>query len=172
MCLSMSLAGCMHTIHVNPRPPAPTTEKISRSVQLEIGPVVKEGPDHRPGITLLTWTREDVRRAVTGYLEARETFSAVAETPADFTMVINTVLSMHSRDRYWYRIRLHVEMKDADRSIHTYEADHEVEGSFARWMTASDRDPIEAALARALDDVMTQIEADRTRYGRFTGRGR
>jgi hypothetical protein len=37
-------------------------------------------------------------------------------------------------------------------------------GSSVRWVTASDRDPIEAALQSALDDLLTQIESDRSLY--------
>jgi hypothetical protein len=156
--------GCVHTIHVSPHPSAPASSTIPRSVQLVTGPLLKEGADHMPGINLLRWTRDDVRNALIDYAERRETFTAVSTTPADLTMTVGVKLSLKSRDRYWYKIRLDVDMKDAAHAIGQYVAEHEVEGSWARWITASDQDPIEAALQRALDDLFAQIEGDRSSY--------
>jgi hypothetical protein len=168
--LWISTSGCMHTIHVHPLPSGPTANKIPRSVQLVTGPIIKIGADHMPGITQLRWPKDDVKRALLEYVQRRESFTAVSTAPADLTMLIGTELSLKSRDRYWYRIRLQIEMKETTRLIKSYAAEQEVEGSFVRWVTASDRDPIETALQRVLDDVFTQIEADRSLYVPATGR--
>ncbi len=164
-----TIPGCVHTIQVNPLPSAPNPQPIPQSVQLVARPVSLSGPDHMPGINQLRWPKEDVRRALVEYAQRRETFAAVTTTPADLLMEIGTELSLKSRDRYWYRIRLQVDIKEAARLIKTYVAEQEVEGAVVRWVTASDRIPIEAALQRALDDVFAQIEADRALYATAKG---
>jgi hypothetical protein len=164
-----SITGCVHTIHVNPLPSGQSPEPIPRSVHVITRPVSLSGADHMPGINLLRWPQEDVRQALMAYAQRRETFAAVTKAPADLLMEIGTDLSLKSRDRYWYRIRLQVDIKDAGRLLKSYVAEHQVEGSAVRWVTASDRDPIEAALQRALDDVFTQIEDDRALYAAAKG---
>lgn len=153
--------GCVHTIHVHPLPSGPTLNKIPRSVQVVIGPILKEGADHMPGINQLRWSKDDVHSALIRYAQRRETFTEVTTDSADLAMIVGMKLSLTSRGRYWYHIRLEVEMKDAAGPVKSYVAEHEVEGSSVRWVTTSDREPIEAAFQRALDDVFTQIEADR-----------
>lgn len=164
-----SISGCVHTIHVNPLPSGPSSEPIPQSVQLIARPVTLSGPDHMPGINQLRWPQADVRRALMEYVQRRETFTAVTTTPADLMLEIGTELSLKSRDRYWYRIRLEVDVKAAGRLIKQYAADQEVEGSVVRWVTASDRRPIEAALQRALDEVFAQIERDRGLFATAKG---
>jgi hypothetical protein len=39
-------------------------------------------------------------------------------------------------------------------------------GSRVRWITASDQDPIAAAVQAALDDLFAQIEEDAALYGK------
>ena len=168
--LLASLAGCVHTIHVNPLPSAPTGNRIPRAVQIIVGPLSIIGADHMPGITLLEWSHRDLSQALIQYVERRGTFNAVSTGPSDLAMTIVTRLSMASRERYRYRIQLQVEMRETTQPIKTYLTEHEAEGSLVRWVTASDRDPIEAALQRALDDVFTQIEADRSLYATNAGR--
>jgi hypothetical protein len=160
----LSAPGCVHTIHVNPVPSGPTSTPISRSVQVVTRPPFLEGADHMPGINQLKWSQKDVSRALIQYVQQRQTFADASTTPADLVMVVDTKLSLKSRRRYWYRIRLEGEMKDGTRPIKTYVADHQVEGPMVRWVTASDRAPIEAALQLALDDLFTQLEADRSLY--------
>lgn len=162
--LLAAVTGCAHTIHVTPLPAAPTADKIPRSVQLVVGPLSIVGADHMPGITLLEWSHRDLSQALRQYAERRETFSSLSTTQADLTMAIATRLSMASRERYRYRIQLQAEMREAARPIKTYLAEQEAEGSRVRWVTASDRDPIERALQGALDDLFAQIEADRALY--------
>jgi hypothetical protein len=168
--LLWSPIGCVHTIHTHPLPGGPTSVKIPRSVQIVVGPILKEGADHMPGINQLKWSKEDVQGALIRYAQARETFTAVSATLADLTMVVGMKLSLTSRKRYWYRIRLQAEMHEGSRPVKTYVAEHEVEGSSVRWVTASDREPIEAAFQRALDDVFAQIEGDRSSFLTTGGR--
>jgi len=168
--LLSSLTGCQHTIHVNALPSEPTAIKIPRDVQVIVGPLSIEGADHMPGIPLLQWPHRDVSQAILGYLQRRETFSSVAATPADLALAIAPKLAMRSRERYYYSIRLQAEMRTTTRAIKTYVAEKEAEGSSVRWVTASDRDPIEKALQLALDDLLTEIETDRELY--LTGSGR
>ena len=161
--------GCVHTIHVNPLPSGPASQPIPRSVQLVTRPVALSGADHMPGINQLRWPQADVQRALEEYVKRRETFAAVTTAPAYLLLEIRTELSLKSRDRYWYRIRLLVDIKAAGRLIKSYVADHEIEGSVVRWVTASDRIPIETALQRALDDVFAQIETDRALFATAKG---
>lgn len=164
------LTGCVHRIEVTPLPSGPASATIPRSLQLIAGPLALEGPDHMPGITLLEWPHRDVSQALLRYAQQRDTFRSVSTDPADLTLRITAKLSMASRDRYRYRIRLQSEMSETGQLIKAYLVEQDAMGSWARWTTASDRDPIEAALQLALDDLFTQIEADRTLY--VGGKGR
>jgi len=168
--LLSSLTGCQHNIHVNPLPSEPTAINIPRDLQVIVGPLSIEGADHMAGIALLKWPHRDLSQAVVEYLQRRETFSSVAATPADLALAIATKLAMRSRERYRYSIRLQAEMRETTRAIKTYVEEKEAEGSTVRWVTASDRDPIEKALQLALDDLLTQIEADRALYVPGAGR--
>jgi hypothetical protein len=125
-----------------------------------------EGADHMPGIVLLEWPHRDLSQALIRYVQQRDTFSSVSTNPAELTLRITTKLALSSRDRYHYRIRLQAEMSETALLIKAYLIEHVVAGSSVRWVTASDRDPIEAALQLALDDLLTQIEADRSLYVR------
>jgi hypothetical protein len=46
----------------------------------------------------------------------------------------------------------------------SYRAEHTAAGSSVRWVTASDRNPIETALQGALEDLMRQVEVDGALY--------
>lgn len=164
------LTGCAHKIQVNPLPSGPTPNTIPRSLQLTVGPLWIEGADHMPGITLLEWPHRDLSHALIQYVQQRKTFSSVSTNPAGLTLNVTTKLSMKSRERYRYRIQLEAEIREPARPIKMYLVEHEAAGSFIRWVTASDRDPIETALQLALDDVLTQIEADRSLFVMSTGR--
>ncbi len=119
-----------------------------------------------PGIALLEWPHRDLSQALIRYVQQRDTFSSVSTNPADLTLRITTKLALTSRDHYHYRIRLQAEMSETAQLIKAYLVEHVVAGSSVRWVTASDRDPIEAALQLALDDLLTQIETDRSLYVR------
>jgi hypothetical protein len=157
------LTGCVHRIQVNPLPAGPTSTTIPRSLQIAVGPLLIEGADHMPGITLLEWPQRDLSQALIRYVQQRDTFSSVSTNPADLTLRVATKLALASRQgRYHYRVRLQAEMSETAQLIKAYLVEHVVAGSSVRWVTASDRDPIEAALQLALDDLLTQIESDRS----------
>lgn len=162
--LAVFPAGCVHHIQVNPLPSGPASHTIPRSLQIAVGELSTEGADHMPGIALLEWPHHDLSRALVRYAQQRGTFSSVTTGPADLTLAVATKLTMKSRERYRYRIRLDAEMREQTRPIKTYLVEQEVEGSFARWVTASDRDPIESALRLALEELFARIEADRALY--------
>ena len=164
------LTGCVHKIQVHPLPSGPTPNTISRSLQMKVASLWIEGADHMPGIALLEWPHRDLSQALIQYAQARKTFSSVSTNPAELLLNVTTKLSMTSRERYRYRIQLEAEMREPARPIKTYLVEHEEAGSSVRWVTASDRDPIEASLQLALDDLFTQIETDRTLYVTSTGR--
>ncbi len=163
--LLVLLTGCVHRIHVNPLPAGPASTTIPRSLQITVGPLALEGADHRPGIALLEWPHQDLSQAIVQYVRRREIFGSVFTNPADLTLHIATKLALADRQgRYHYHIRMQVEMHEGNRLIKTYLAEHRAAGSLARWVTASDRDPIESALQSALDDVFSRIEADHPLY--------
>jgi hypothetical protein len=118
-----------------------------------------------PGITLLDWSHRDLSQAIIRYIQQRNTFTSASTNPADLTLGVTTKLALASRqNRYHYRVRLEAEMSEASQLIKAYLVEHVAVGSAVRWVTASDRDPIEAALQSALDDLLTQIETDRSLY--------
>lgn len=158
------IAGCAHHIHVEPVPPGPSAITIPRTVQIVAASLSIIGADHMPGIALLKWPKRDLGDALVRYAEARGTFQAVSKESGDLVMVVATELAMRSRDRYLYRIRLKAEMQEGGTLIKAYEAAHEAEGSTVRWVTASDLDPIQAALQQALNELFAQIEADSALY--------
>lgn len=163
--LLILLTGCVHHIHVSPIPTGPASTTIPKSLQITVGPLALEGADHRPGITLLDWPHQDLSQAIIRYARRRETFSSVFITPADLMLHIATKLALTDRQgRYHYHVRMKAEIHEGDRLVKTYLAEHTAAGSVARWITASDREPIESALQLALDNVFSQIEADRPLY--------
>ena len=124
-----------------------------------------EGPDHRPGIAMLEWPHLDLNQAVLRYLQHRGTFASVSPEPADLTLRVSTKLILTSRSgRYRYRIVLQAEMSEASQRLKSYRAEQTAVGSSVRWVTASDRDPIEIAFQAVLEDLMQQIEGDRPIY--------
>jgi len=123
-----------------------------------------QGADHMPGITLLEWRTPDLSRATIEYIRTRGTFASVSEGPADLTMRLTARLSMIARGPYVYRIRLQANMGTVTELIKSYDVERSATGSAVRWVTASDRDPIETALQLALEDLLTNIESDRLLY--------
>lgn len=165
LALCVAWAGCVHRIHVAPLPTSASPLTIPRTLQAVIGPISMEGADHRPGIALLEWSHLDLNQAVVRYLQQRGTFASVSSDPADLTLRVTTKLTLISRKGlYRYRIVLQAEMSEAVRLLKSYRTEQTVVGSSVRWVTASDRDPIETALQAALEDLMGQIEADGPLY--------
>lgn len=165
LALCVAGAGCVHRIQVTPLSTSASSFTIPRTLQVVISPISMEGPDHRPGITLLEWSHLDLEQAVLQYLQQRETFASVSPDPADLTLRVSSKLTLSSRsDLYHYQIILQAEMNEGVRLIESYRTERTAVGSSVRWVTASDRDPIEIALQGALEDLMSQIEADRQIY--------
>lgn len=167
-----ALPGCMHRIEVHPAPARPASSSIPRSLQVATGNLAIQGADHMPGISQLEWRPRDFTQAVQQYIRQRGTFLSVSGDSADLTMKLTAKLSMVSRGPYVYTIRLHADMAAAAAPIKSYDVERAATGSSVRWVTASDRDPIEAALQSALEDLLSNIEVDRVLYlGNEPGKG-
>ena len=165
LALCVTGVGCVHRIQVTPLPISVSSITIPRTLQAVISPIAMEGADHRPGIALLVWSHLDLKQAVLGYLQQRGTFTSVSPDPADLTLRVATKLTLTSRSGlYQYRIVLQAEMSEATGVMKSYHAEHTAAGSSVRWVTASDRKPIETALQGALEDLMRQVEEDRALY--------
>ena len=163
--LCVTWAGCVHRIQVTPLSASASSITIPRTLQAVVSPIALEGPDHRPGIALLEWSHLDLKQAVVQYLQQRSTFASVSSDSADLTLRVATKLTLTSHSGlYRYRIGLQAEMREGARLIKSYLAEQTAVGSSVRWVTASDRDPIETALQAALEDLMGQVEADRSIY--------
>ena len=158
-------AGCVHRIEVNPLPASPASTVIPRSLQLTVNALSLEGADHRPGIILLEWPTHNLSQAIVRYARERKTFRSVSPSDADVSLRITAKLALASRQgRYHYQIQLQGVMSQGDQLVKTYGAERTVTGSMVRWTAASDREPIEAALRLALDDLFLRIEEDRVLY--------
>ncbi|HMS86117.1 MAG TPA: hypothetical protein PKD12_20955 [Nitrospira sp.] len=163
--LCLVFSGCVHRIHVTPLPPSVSSNTIPRSLQTVISPIVMEGPDHRPGITHLDWPHEDLTQGTINYLRHRGTFASISLESSDLVIHVATKLMLRSRrGLYHYRIILEAEMREASHPIKTYHVEQTAVGSAIRWVTVSDRRPIEIALQLALEDLLGKIEADRSLY--------
>ncbi len=118
-----------------------------------------------PGIALLVWPAQDLRTAAIDYIHARQTFAEVGDKPAELILTIKAWLIMRSQDSYRYRLHLESALGPADKPpIKSYLAEKETVGSSVRWITASDQTPIAEAVQAALDDLLSQIEADHLLY--------
>ncbi|MGH7147673.1 MAG: hypothetical protein ACREIJ_07220 [Nitrospiraceae bacterium] len=118
-----------------------------------------------PGIALLKWPAQDLRSAVINYIQLRQTFASVGDRPADLTITVKAWLTMRSRGNYRYSLRLESALGPSENPpIKSYLAEKETVGSSVRWITASDQSPIAEAVQAALDDLLTQIEADHLLY--------
>jgi hypothetical protein len=157
--------GCVHRIHVTPTPQAVSPAAIPQSLQVIVPFLAIEGADHRQGITLLDWPAQDLRSAAIHYIQSRQTFTSVGEKPPDLTLTIKAWLTMRSRDNYHYRLRMESALGRSEQlPTKSYLVEKETIGSSVRWITASDQTPIAAAVQAALDDLLSQIEADRLLY--------
>ena len=118
-----------------------------------------------PGIALLEWPAEDLRSAAIDYIQSRQTFASVGNRPADLTFTVKAWLTMRSRDNYRYSLRLESALGPSEKPpIKSYLVEKETVGSRVRWITASDQTPVAEAVQAALDDLLSQIEADHLLY--------
>ena len=159
--------GCVHRIHVTAVSPVVSPVTIAQSLQVYVPSLTLEGADHRRGITLLEWPSEDLRSAVIDYIQSRQTFTSVGDRPADLTLAVRGWLTMRSRDNYHYSLRLESTLGPSEKPpVKLYLIEKEAVGSSVRWVTASDQSPIANAVQAALDDLLTQVEADHLLYRR------
>ena len=157
--------GCVHRIHVTPAPPAASPIAIAQSLQVIVPFLAVEGADHRPGIALLDWPTQDLRSAAIHYIQSRQSFASVSDKPADLTLTVKAWLTMRSRGNYHYHLRLESALGHSGQlPIKSYLVEKEAIGSSVRWITASDQIPIAEVVQAALDDLLSQIEADHLLY--------
>jgi hypothetical protein len=158
--------GCVHRIHVTPTPPAVSPTAIAQSLQVIVPFLAVEGADHRPSITLLDWPAQDLRSEAINYIQSRQSFASVSDRPADLTLTVKAWLTMRSRSNYRYSLRLESALGPSKKlPIKSYLVEKEAVGSSVRWLTASDQTPIAETVQAALDDLLSQIEADHLLYG-------
>ena len=157
--------GCVHRIQVTPTPSAVSPNTIGQSVEVIVSFLALKGADHRQGITLLEWPAQDLRSATITYIQSRQTFTSASDTPADLTLTVKAWLTMRSSGNYRYRLRLESALGPSGKlPIKSYLVEKEAIGSSVRWITASDQAPIAETVQAALDDLLTQIEADHLLY--------
>lgn len=157
--------GCVHRIHVTPAPPTVSPTAIAQSLQVIVPFLAVEGADHRPGIALLEWPAEDLGSAVIHYIQLRQSFASVSNKPADLTLTVKAWLTLRSRGHYRYSLRLESALGASEKlPIKSYLIEKEAVGSSVRWVTASDQTPIAETVQAALDDLLSQIEADHLLY--------
>ena len=169
-CLLLLSSGCVHRIHVTPAVETVSPVTIAQSLQVIVPSLTLEGADHRQGITLLEWPAEDLRSAITDYIRSRQTFTSVGDRPADLTLTVKSWLVMRSSGKYYYRLRLESTLGPSEKPpVKSYLVEKETVGSSVRWVTASDENPIAEAVQAAMDDLLTQIEADHLLYRKGPG---
>ena len=157
--------GCVHRIHVIATAPAASPTLITQSLQVLVPSLALEGADHRRGIALLEWPVEDLRSAVIDYVQSRQTFASVSDRSADLTFTVKAWMAMRFHGSYHYRLRLESTLGPSGKPpVKSYLVEKETVGSSVRWVTASDQSPIADAVQAALDDLLTQIEADHLLY--------
>lgn len=118
-----------------------------------------------PGIALFDWPAQDLRTAAINYIQSRRSFASVSAEPADLTLTIKAWLTMRSQDKYRYSLRLESALGYSGKPpTKAYLVEKEAVGSSVRWITASDQDPIAETVQAALDDLLSQIEADHLMY--------
>jgi hypothetical protein len=157
--------GCVHRIHVAPAPSAVSPDTIAQSLQVIVPFLALEGADHMPGIDMLEWPAKDLRSAAIDYIQSRQTFASVGDKPGDLTLTIKAWLTMRSKSNYHYKLHLESALGQPEKPpIKSYLVEKVSEGSSVRWITTSDQTPIAETVQAALDDLLTQIEADRLLY--------
>src|SRR5262249_44314816 len=125
------------------------------------------GPDRMPGIALLDWPAGDLRKAIVEYAQQRGTFRAVGEDEGSLTLTVKAWLWVRSREAYRYTVQFESDLGPTRAPpVKSYIVRKEAVGSRVRWVTATDQDPIAAAVQAALDDLFMQIEEDAGLYGK------
>ena len=162
-----SLQACVHDIHVTPAPSVPPAAVIDQTLRVEVPFLALQGPDRMPGIALLEWPAADLRRAIVEYARQRGTFRASGDEQGSLTLTVKAWLWLRSREAYRYILHLDSDLGPSGMSpVKSYVVEKETVGSRVRSVTASDQDPITAAVQAALDDLFLQIEEDAALYGK------
>lgn len=160
------LEACVHNIHVAPVADVSLTHTIDQTLTVEVPFLALQGPDRMPGIALLQWPAADLGHAIVEYAKQRGTFLG-ADDQGVLKLVVRGWLFMRSREAYHYIVHLEADLGPTGKPpIKSYVVQKETVGSRVRWVTASDQEPIAAAVQAALDDLFVQIEDDATLYGR------
>ncbi|WP_447975423.1 hypothetical protein [Nitrospira sp. Kam-Ns4a] len=159
--LLFSSSGCVHVIHVRPKPDRVAVEPIPATVTVEVASLAQEGPGSIPRIYYLKWTKQDLREAVEGYLEKRRTFAGRDGAAGDLTLSLKAALRLESRDRYVFIFEIEGTVLKRGTALKSYRGRGRAVGPWARWTTASDEEPITEAVRLALDEIFAAIEADR-----------
>jgi hypothetical protein len=116
---------------------------------------------------MLEWPAADLRRAIVDYARQRGTFRAVADDQGTLILTIKAWLWVRSRGAYRYTVRLESDLGPTGKPpVKSYAVQKESVGRRIRWTTASDQDPIAAAVQAALDDLFMQIEEDAALYAK------
>ena len=151
-----------------PVPSVTSPASIDQTVRVAVPQLAIQGPDRMPGISLLDWPAGDLRQAIVEYARQRNTFRAVGEDQGSLTLTVKAWLWVRSREEaYRYTVQLESDLGTTGTPpTKTYVVKKEAVGSRIRWVTATDRDPIAAAVQAALDDLFMQIEEDAALYGR------
>jgi hypothetical protein len=114
-----------------------------------------------PGIVLLEWPSEDLRDGIIDYVRKRGTFRSVEKDNGTMTLLVKAWLTLRAPDHYLYHIHLEADFgKTNEPPLASYVGFSQAKGSTVRWVTASDREPIQTATTHALDNLLSQIEAD------------
>jgi hypothetical protein len=161
----LSFEACTHNIHVTPTAPTSLTGTIDQTARIEVPLLALEGPDRMPGIALLQWPTADLRQAIVQYAQQRGTFRSIEEDQGSLTLTVKGWLWVRSRDAYRYTVQLESDLgPTGSPPVKSYVVRKEAVGSRIRWVTATDQDPISAAVQAALDDLFMQIEEDAALY--------
>ena len=116
---------------------------------------------------MLDWPVKDLRQAVIAYARQRRTFTEVNDDHGDFTLTVQAWLWLRSREAYRYIVHLESDLgRTSQPPIKSYMVEKETVGSRIRWATASDQDPIAAAVQAALDELFDHIEQDAALFGK------
>jgi hypothetical protein len=165
-CLS-GFEACTHNIHVTPVASVGSTAAINQTLRVAVPQLALQGPDRMPDVALLKWPADDLRRAIVEYVRQRGTFRAAAEDQGSLTLTVKAWLWVRSREAYRYTIQLESDLGPTGKPpVKSYVVQKEAVGARVRWVTASDQDPIAAAVQAALDDLFMQIEEDAALYGK------
>ena len=159
------LDGCTHRIHVTPTASPSLAHTIDQTLRVEVSLLALQGPDRMPGIALLEWPAADLRQAILEYARQRGTFVVSDDGQGALTLSVKSWLWVRSREAYRYTVRLDSDVGPTGKPpVKSYVVQKEAVGSRVRWVTASDQDPIAAAVQAALDDLFMQIEEDAALY--------